>query len=138
MDSEKMQHLEFIQSNIARMNQCSFRMKGWAITILTAFLAIYAAADKTKLDTRLFFGVSVIPIILFWGLDSYYFQQERKFRGLYDDVAEINENSKKITHYAMSLSLYKTGRYSYKSALLSESVLYMVLILIVVLFTTTI
>lgn len=29
----KEKHLEFLQNNISRMNQCSFQMKGWAITI---------------------------------------------------------------------------------------------------------
>ena len=43
MDSDKIKHLEFIQSNIARMNQCSFQMKGWTITIVSALLAIYVA-----------------------------------------------------------------------------------------------
>lgn len=27
-------HLEFLQANITRMNQCSFQMKGWAIAIV--------------------------------------------------------------------------------------------------------
>ena len=29
-------HLEFLQNNINRMNQCSFQMKGWAIPIASA------------------------------------------------------------------------------------------------------
>lgn len=45
--NRKIKHLEFIQSNISRMNQCSFKMKGWMITIDSAFLALFAASiDK--------------------------------------------------------------------------------------------
>ena len=34
-------HVEFLQNNIARMNQCSFQMKGWAITVISALVAVY-------------------------------------------------------------------------------------------------
>ena len=42
-ESDRVKHLEFLQTNIARMNQCSFQMKGWAIAIVSALLAVYAA-----------------------------------------------------------------------------------------------
>lgn len=37
-------HLEFLQNNINRMNQCSFQMKGWAITVVSALIALYASS----------------------------------------------------------------------------------------------
>ena len=39
-NENQVKHLEFIQSNIARMNQCSFQMKGWMLTIVSALLAL--------------------------------------------------------------------------------------------------
>lgn len=36
-------HLEFLQNNIGRMNQCSFHMKGWAITLASALIAVFVS-----------------------------------------------------------------------------------------------
>lgn len=41
MNEHNIKHLEFIQTNINRMNQNSLQMKGWAITIVSALLAIF-------------------------------------------------------------------------------------------------
>ena len=55
LDSDKIKHLEFIQSNIARMNQCSFQMKGTLIHFITIhdlkisfpqFYLLYHISDK--------------------------------------------------------------------------------------------
>lgn len=115
-DSDKMnrkiKHLEFIQSNISRMNQCSFKMKGWMITIDSALLALFAASiDKnTGSGNTIYLFVAAIPIIIFWILDSYYLQQERKFRGLYNDIVEdLNED--KIKEFSMPLEKYEGCKY---------------------------
>ena len=42
----KIKHLEFIQTVITRMNQNSFQIKGWMITIVSALLALYASSGK--------------------------------------------------------------------------------------------
>jgi hypothetical protein len=81
MEEEKRQHLEFIQNVITRMNTNSFQIKGLAVSIVTALMAIYASTPKIIL---IFIGIP--PTVLFWFLDSYYLQQERKFRGVYNDV----------------------------------------------------
>jgi len=39
-NQETMQHLEFIQNVITRMNTNSFQIKGMAITIVSALIAI--------------------------------------------------------------------------------------------------
>jgi Flp pilus assembly protein TadB len=80
----KIKHLEFIQTNISRMNQCSFQMKGWALTIVTVLLTLYATTvDSTTHGNVAFIFIAIVPTVLFWFLDSYYLQQERKFRGIY-------------------------------------------------------
>ena len=81
MNEEKIKHLEFIQGVINRMNSNSFQIKGWMITIVAALLALYASSSNVA-----YIFVGIVPTILFWLLDSYYLQQERKFRGVYDDV----------------------------------------------------
>ena len=81
---EKIKHLEFIQNVITRMNTNSFQIKGWSIVIASALLAIYASTKDNY-----FFLVAVFPTLIFWFLDAYYLNQERKFRGLYNDVAGV-------------------------------------------------
>lgn len=108
----KIKHLEFIQSNIARMNQCSFQMKGWMITVVTALLALFAASiDKeTGVGNIMFIFIAIAPTVIFWFLDSFYLQQERKFRGIYNDiVADLNEDRIKL--FAMPLGEYDGCKY---------------------------
>jgi len=102
MSEEKMKHLEFIQNVITRMNTNSFQIKGRAVTIVSALLAIYASTKNNY-----FILSGIFPVIIFWFLDAYYLTQERKFRGLYDDVAEVSENSKQINPFSMRTDLYK-------------------------------
>lgn len=44
--SSNEKHLEFIQNIITRMNTNSFQIKGWAVTIVYALLAIYASSKN--------------------------------------------------------------------------------------------
>lgn len=128
MEENKIKHLEFIQSNIARMNTCSFQMKGWMIAILSALLAIYASTfekiDGVSKGNKMFLLIGVVPTILFWFLDSYYLQQERKFRGVYDDVAEISkeETRNKIKPFEMPLNYYQGGKYCLLRIMISKTV----------------
>lgn len=79
--NNKMKHLEMIQDVIKRMASNSFMLKGWAVTLVAG---IFALSSK---DSNLLFSlISYIPIIIFWGLDSYYLMQERRFRALYDFI----------------------------------------------------
>ena len=114
MDTEekRVKHLEFLQTNIARMNQCSFQMKGWMITVVTALLALYAASisAETGVGNTLFLYVAIAPTFLFWYLDSYYLQQERKFRGIYNDLIDV-DNRNKIKEFEMPLGRYVGCKY---------------------------
>ena len=125
MNEEKMKHLDFLQSNIARMNTCSFQMKGWAIAIVSALLAIYAGTiDSTSRGNAAFIFVAMVPTVLFWFLDSYYLCTERKMRDIYNDVLDPGKNIKAFT---MPLHNYKGGKYSMFSAMFSitEAPLYL-------------
>ena len=80
MDS-KIKHLEFIQDVISRMASNSFMLKGWGVTLVAAVFAL-----SSKDTDKSYFLVAYIPIFVFWFLDSYYLQQERLYRHLYDMV----------------------------------------------------
>lgn len=101
MSEEKIKHLEFIQNVITRMNTNSFQIKGWNITIVSAILVIFASTNNNY-----FLLSAIFPSIIFWFLDAYYLMQERKFRGLYNDVAGISDKPKEIKTFAMQLDLY--------------------------------
>jgi len=107
MSPEKIKHLEFIQDVITRMNNNSFQMKGWMVAIVSALLAIYASTENNR-----FVLVAIVPAVIFWFLDTYYLWQERKFRGLYNDVAGITKNNH-VELFAMRPDLYAGGKYSY-------------------------
>ena len=122
-------HLEFLQSNISRMNTCSFQMKGWAITIVSALIAIYVATISNSCSgNTLFIFIAIAPTVLFWILDAFYLSKERKFIAIYNDVIHQVKcgDILKIKYYEMPLKKYNGWRYSIVNAFISpsESVLY--------------
>lgn len=68
---------EILQGIITRMAQNSFTIKGWAVTLVAALLAL-----SNKDSDRGFALYALYPAIAFWGLDAYYLMQERLFREL--------------------------------------------------------
>ena len=95
-----------IQDIITRMNTNSFQIKTMSITIVSALLALYSAILNPIIVL-----LAPIPIIIFWALDSYYLQQERKFRGLYNDI--ISDRTNNISLFSMPIGKYKDGYFSY-------------------------
>ncbi|HZH78876.1 MAG TPA: hypothetical protein VEY88_22800 [Archangium sp.] len=77
MSDLDLKRLEILQNIIARMAQNSFTIKGWAVTVVAALLAL------SNKDTDRWFALHALyPAIAFWGLDAYYLMQERLFRDL--------------------------------------------------------
>ena len=95
----KIAHLKMIESIIERMAKNSFQLKGWAMTLVT----LVGALSAKDTDKR-FIILAFIPIIVFWLLDSFYLQQERKFRALYRETAEKDE---KDTNFNLNTHLVK-------------------------------
>ncbi|MDR3326605.1 MAG: hypothetical protein LBT04_00460 [Prevotellaceae bacterium] len=116
MNEEKRQHLEFIQNGITRMNTNSFQIKGMAITIVSALIAIYASTSNT-----VFVFLGIAPTILFWLLDSYYLQQERKFRGVYNNVTGL-KNDVEIKLYEMPIQKFQGGQYCFCKVFFSKTI----------------
>ena len=105
LSDNKVKHLEFIQSVITRMAHNSFMIKNWCITITIALLAV-----SSKIDNIVFMVVSVFTTIVFWVLDAYYLQQERRFRVLYDDAITPDFPVFKMCPSNESLSLPKNKK----------------------------
>lgn len=124
MADNKLKHLEFLQNVITRMNTNSFLIKGWAITITSA---IYALAAKDANPE--YIGVTYLSCIIFWALDSYYLSQERKFRGLYDEVSAKNEDQ---INFSMNTSTFNSGDYSWGCSFFSKTIwpIYSIVIII--------
>ncbi|WP_296317870.1 hypothetical protein [Winogradskyella sp. UBA3174] len=104
------QHREFVQAVITRMGVNSFQIKSLTVTFVAAFLGIYAS------NSKVLFIITPVPIVLlFWFLDAYYLQLERKFRGIYNDICDITAQAEKKTTkvFLMNPTLYKGGSFSY-------------------------
>lgn len=109
----KHKHLEFLQNNIGRMANNSSLLKGWAVTLVAGLFAL-ASIEANKL----FFIIAYLPIIIFWGLDSYYLLQERLFRSLYNKVRTLDEEN---IDYNMDTSFekFKSDKNTWRSCVLS-------------------
>lgn len=90
-----------IERVIDRMGNNSFLLKGWAVLIIVAIFTFAGNDDNVR--CILFTNV---PLVVFWGLDAYYLQLERKYRKLYDYVRlrkgdntdyNMNPNQVKLT-----------------------------------------
>jgi hypothetical protein len=82
MDDPRIKQLDWLQAIIARMASNSFLLKGWAVTITAALLALSA-----KDSDRTFAVLAIYPALVFWGLDAYYLQLERSFRAKFEAIA---------------------------------------------------
>jgi hypothetical protein len=80
---DRVKHLEFLQTTIARQASHSFSVKGWSLTV-AAVLYAYTAAHLTWWAAV----VALLPPVVFAGLDAFYLRQERLFRALYDASAK--------------------------------------------------
>lgn len=125
--NDQVKHLEFIQDAIKRMASNSFQIKGWMLTIVSALLGFFANSGNTK-----FALVAILPVLVFWGLDAYYLQQERKIRGVYNDVINPDKAKTKVGPFEMPLQNYTEGKYSFWNVFTSQTmvILYFSLVLI--------
>ena len=94
----KKNYLEMIQKVIARMGNNSFLLKGWAVLVIVAIFTFTKESNNVKIIL-----FTNIPLVVFWGLDSYYLQLERKYRLLFDHVR--NNISEKDVDYNLNPNL---------------------------------
>ena len=81
MSDEKIKHLEMIQGVISRMSSNSFKLKGWAITVLSALYAYHISHSSYSILIIIF-----IVTLLFGILDTYYLYLEKGFVDLFNEV----------------------------------------------------
>jgi len=83
-DSSSVQsYLNILQGIITRMATNSASCKAWCVSLVSAILVVIA--DKNKPN---YAWITLIPILLFFLLDSYYLGQERSFREIYNNFVK--------------------------------------------------
>lgn len=70
------QYLQMMQDNISRITSNSSNCKTWMITLVAGFCAIGCSIEKLNG----WIIIAVVPVIVFWYLDTFYLQLERKMR----------------------------------------------------------
>jgi hypothetical protein len=81
-------HLEFYQSIISRMANNSASCKTWSITLTSALIVL--SIDKSNISI----WISLIPILIFYFLDSFYLGLEREFRDSYNEfLVKLNTDA---------------------------------------------
>lgn len=97
------QELEQIQTIIERQADNSFKIKGWAITLVVVVI-LFRANDIQSL-------IGFIPLIAFWYLDAYFLREEKKYRKLYDWVRQNRpENDNHLFDMSVSRFENKTDK----------------------------
>lgn len=86
-NADKHKHLEFIQGVINRLARDSFLIKGWAVVLVSALVALAVRGSSPSIT-----WVACIPIVMLWGLDGFFLWQERLYRKLYDHVRELDND----------------------------------------------
>ncbi len=100
-NENKLKHLEFIQSTISRMNNNSFLIKGWLVTLTAAIFVL-----STKDSNTIFLWVCPAITILFWTLDAFFISNERMYRTLYNVVRTKQEED---IDFDMNVSDYQVN-----------------------------
>jgi len=120
--------IDLIQSIITRMGSNSFAIKKWTI-------ALVAVAILFKNQGEINAKVAILPLMVFWGIDAYFLDIERKYRKLYDWV--IN-NRMKTDDYLLSLDFSRFNNLSstFFSAMFSKTLLlfYGIMFFLIILF----
>lgn len=96
----KHKHMDYIQSAITRMASNSFYLKGWNITVVAAIVTVSMKESDWKI-----YAFALVLTIIFWFLDSYYLNQEKLLRKLYEKVSSETDDS--AINFSMDTSPYK-------------------------------
>lgn len=106
-------YLSQLQSVISRMAGNSANCKTMSVTILAALLAFLASAKALE-----YAWLCLIPIVLFYFLDSYYLHLEQGFRNKYEEVVDKHHSNALL---ANEMYLMKPKKADWSKAILSPS-----------------
>jgi hypothetical protein len=115
MNENKIKHLEFIQSIMNRLSGNSFLLKGWSVTLVCALFAL--AADKANIKFAI---VAYFPVIVFWGLDSFFLSNEKQYRELYK---EVSAKAEKDIDFNLDASKFDTDERMWYRCLFTKTIL---------------
>lgn len=77
--------IDLIQACITRMADCSFKLKGWYISLVTVALTLLIG-QGCKLSLIGLFLLAVTTV--FWGLDGFFLKTETLYRWKYEWIIE--------------------------------------------------
>ena len=126
-EDKKYRYLEMLQGIISRMAECSFKCKEFCILIVSGLLVVFA----TDINSNFYILFAcLVPLVVFWFLDSYYLTQERSFRKLFEQKASLKEKSADFDDF--NFKREKPSFKDYKSVFFSKTVcpLYSTLLLL--------
>ena len=104
-------YLTLIQGVITRMANNAFMIKGWALTLTAALLAIYVSLNSSTNEYTWAIGlVSIVCVLSFWYLDAYFYYNEEKYRSLYNDV-RVKDSFTPEESYNLNASICKLPEY---------------------------
>ena len=84
---QRIKHLEMIQAVVARLANEAALIRGWSLTVAAAFYAYSAEAGSWQVAI-----VGIVAVAVFWALNAYYLQTERRFRCLFDRARDEDQD----------------------------------------------
>ena len=78
-----------------------FGLKGWTVVLVSALVVLLAREGRIEIAP-----VTLVPVIIFWGLDGYFLWQERLYRALYDHVRQLEESE---IDFSMDVAPFRTN-----------------------------
>lgn len=103
------QYLQMMQDNISRMANNSANCKTWVVTLVAGLFAIGAGIDQLNG----WLALTIVPILAFWYLDTFYLHLERGMRNRQKDFL-----NKAKANYAITDDLEVEVRKSIQNAYL--------------------
>ena len=91
--------IDLIQACISHMAQNSFLIKGWALTLVAAIVAL------TTENLYVLCGIGIVILLVFWHLDAFFLKMEKLYRFKYEWV--IAERPKGNREYLYDLNPYQ-------------------------------
>ena len=93
-----LKQLDHVQAVIERLAGNSFLLKGWAVTLVSALVALSIKDGKSAAYLS---AVGIIPAVVFWLLDAYYLATERRLRSAYLAALSSRELSFDVSNPSM-------------------------------------
>lgn len=78
--------IDLIQNAITGMDNRSFALKKWSLTINAALLGWILGSETGYYETGILTGVLITTTTLFWGLDTFQLHKKKSYNALYEWV----------------------------------------------------